>query len=127
MYSGSIRPVAEYASVILHAPNAHRGTNKKIERQQNQALKFVFGHGLSARKMRERDDIETLEKRRVGACLKFARKTVNNPRCTHWYKKGNRRANVNHRTVKEIACRTARCFNSPVYYYRRLLNEFGAE
>ena len=57
----------------------------KIERQPNQALKLIYGPGISARKMRKLAGIETLEKKREeGACLKFARNSIKTPRSEHW-------------------------------------------
>ena len=84
VYSSSIRPVAEYASQILH-PMLTDSQSYHIERQQNQALKFIFGAGISAEKMRKRANIESLEKRRENVCLKFAKKTKDNGLFPDWF------------------------------------------
>ena len=50
-YTSTIRPSAEYASPVWH-PLVTIGQSEHIERQQTQALKNIFGAGISARKMR---------------------------------------------------------------------------
>ena len=49
-YLGAIRPVAEYASPAFHSM-IPAYLSAALERQQNQALKNIFGHGLSAREV----------------------------------------------------------------------------
>ena len=49
VYKSSIRPVAEYASAVIH-PMLNNDQSYQIERQQNQALKLIFGPGISAKK-----------------------------------------------------------------------------
>ena len=79
-YTGLIRPVAEYAAPAWHSLlTAER--SELIERQQTQALKNIFGVGLSAVKMRKKANIELLQKRRAAACVKFVKKCVSNSRC----------------------------------------------
>ena len=49
-YSSLIRPCAEYASPAWH-PLININQSEHIERQQSQALKNIFGVGMSAKKM----------------------------------------------------------------------------
>ena len=129
MYKSSIRPVAEYAAAVFH-PMLTDEQSKRIERQQNQALKFVFGHKISASKMRKKANIDSLQDRRKNTCAKFAKKTQENPRFKDWFPERpapayERRKEGRYRKFEEKTCKTQRCFNSPLYYYRRVLN--GAE
>ena len=57
----------------------------ELERQQNQALKHIYGQGMSAAKMREKAGIQTLKSRREAATIKFAEKSLSNPRVAHWF------------------------------------------
>ena len=51
-YCGAIRPVAEYASPAFHAM-IPAYLSASLERQQMQALKNIYGPGISAGQMRE--------------------------------------------------------------------------
>ena len=62
-YTSLIWPVAEYAAPVWDAMLTAE-QSEKLERQQTQALKNIFGPGLSARKMRMKADLDTLMKRR---------------------------------------------------------------
>ena len=53
VYTSCIRPCAEYAAVVLHPMLSAEQANL-IEMQQTQALRNIFGYGVSARKMRQR-------------------------------------------------------------------------
>ena len=83
-YTSLIRPVAEYASPAWNSLLTAE-QSEKIERQQTQALKNIFGVGMSAAKMRTRANIELLQSRRLKASVKFVNKCVVNPRCAHWF------------------------------------------
>ena len=80
VYATCIRPVAEYDSVVLH-PMLTDEQTVRIERQQNQALKMIFGDDISAKKMRKKAGLDSLGDRRLEACRKFAKNSINNPRC----------------------------------------------
>ena len=126
VYKNCVRPCAEYASVVLH-PMLSNEQSELIEAQQTQALRNIFGFGISAAKMRNRAGIPTLADRRRAACVKFAGDLASSPRFGHLLAKKPaaihpRRDGVLHGEFIERPARTARCFNSPLYYYRRLLN-----
>ena len=72
VYCAYMRPIAEYAAVAWGSMITKEQAGL-LERQQNQALKNIFGLGISARAMRERAGIKTLCERRKAAALKFAR------------------------------------------------------
>ena len=125
-YCGAIRPVAEYATPAFHSmiPGYLAAA---LERQQTQALKNIFGPDLSAREMRKRAGIETLQKRRERATLKFAEKAVKSPRFGRWFPLRSTRATRSTRPYLEIVSRTDRNKNSPVNYMRRALNNARQE
>ena len=87
-YVSLIRPVAEYAAPAWHSLITAE-QSELIERQQTQALKNIFGVGLSAAKMRKKANIELLQTRRTAASLKFIKKCVNNSRCADWFEERN--------------------------------------
>ena len=125
-YQSTIRPCAEYASPAWHSLLTIN-QSEQIERQQTQALKNIYGVGMSARKMRLDSGIDRLYVRREKACKKFAEKNLTNPRCDGWFStRGQpsypRRAGTTYRTFREPNSRTDRHRNSPINYARRLLN-----
>ena len=62
-YTSLIRPVVEHASPVWHS-SITAEQSEVLERQQIQALKNIYGTGLSAQKMRIKADIPTLRARR---------------------------------------------------------------
>ena len=122
-YCGAIRPVAEYASPAFHSllPGY---LSDKLERQQSQALKNIYGTDISAGEMRRRADIQTLQERRESATLKFAEKALKNPRFKGWFPQRHRLANTrtNRPFLKKVS-RTDRNRNSPINYMIRALND----
>ena len=125
-YKCLIRPSAEYAAPAWHSLLTATQA-AELERQQTQALKNIYGPSLSANKLRQKADIELLSKRREGLVLRFAQKSVNNPRSSSWFRQRNapaysRRSNVNYHTYIEETARTDRYRNSPKNYMIRLLN-----
>ena len=126
-YQSLIRPSAEYACPAWHSLITI-GQSEHIERQQSQALKNIYGVGISAQKMCLKSGIERLWKRREKACRNFAKKNITNPRCSGWFVARTaasypRRAGTTYRTYNEPISRTDRHRNSPINYARRLLNE----
>ena len=96
-----------------------------LDTLQNQALRYIFGPGLSGRKMRSLADIPTLRRRREVICDKFTVKCKNNPRFAHWFSMKSSRSSLRKKNVEEYKEETARCgrlFNSPLFYFRRRLN-----
>ena len=125
-YACLIRPVVEYASPAWHG-SITLEQSEHLERQQSQALKNIYGVGLSASKMRAKANIPTLWSRREAAGLKFIKKCVNNERCTAWFRERDRavysrRPNTRYPTYHENTARTDRYRNSPKNYLIRQLN-----
>ena len=120
VYKSYIRPSIEYSSTIYH-PMITAEQQLLIERQQFFALKNIYGFTYSHRQLLEMSGLQTLHERRGEACKKFATKTAKNPRFTHWFPK--RRTRGGDEQYLELPARTDRRKQSPLYYYRRLLNE----
>ena len=123
VYETYIRPTIEYSAPIYH-PMLTCAQSTQIERLQFFALKNIYGFVYSQRELLSMSGLSTLEQRREQACLRFARKTAANPTFTSWFpKRRNNRVRNNQEHYVEMGARTERRRNSPIYYYRRLLNE----
>ena len=125
-YKALIRPVVEYASPVWHSSITSK-QSEKLERQQGQALKNIYGVGQSLAKMRVRADIPSLRTRRENACLKFITKCQSNQRCRDWFQEKEasvypRRQRTRYPRYHERTARTDRFRNSPKTYLIRLLN-----
>lgn len=125
VYKTMIRPVADYGSVVYHSSLTDQ-QDELLETLQNNALKCIFGPGVSGRRMREMADIQTLRKSREEMCDKFAVKLANNPLFADWFPLKTTwtslRSGKGHEIYKESKARCGRLQNSPFYYYRRRLN-----
>ena len=128
VYQTHVRPKAEYSAVVIHSQMTAE-QSECLERQQTHALRQVFGYGISASKMRERAGVERLAVRRERLCRGFATKAQANPRFSHrWFPKRSKPENTpdlraGKRLYQEMKARTDRRYNSPLFYFRRLLNE----
>ena len=125
VYKTMIRPVLDYAAPVFHASLTDEH-DEKLEKLQVQALKAIFDARLSGRKLREKAGIETLRSRREELTYKFARKCSTNPRFCHLFPLKQSRTSLRSRKQQEVFLETkARCErlkNSPLHYYRRVLN-----
>ena len=127
IYCTMMRPTVEYCSPAWGSMLTQEQVNC-LEQQQVQALKHIYGVGISASKLRHRANIKTLASRRKEAALRFAKKAESNPRFQHWFTRRppgtrGRRSNTNYRIYEEEQFRTDRFMNSPLNYLRRILNE----
>lgn len=125
-YKTLIRPVVEYVVPVWH-PLITAEQASELERQQTQALRNIFGPGMSAKRMRETADIDSQSSRREKMCLKFANKCLNNKRCVGWFTERPpsmyaRRLNTKYPRFHVPLARTDRYRNSPKNYLRGLLN-----
>ena len=125
VYKTIIRPVADYACAVYH-PSLTDQQDEDLDRLQNHALKCIFGPDLSGRKLRELAGVTTLRARREEITEKFAKKLVASPLFTHWFPlkqaRSSRRSTVQQETYLEEKARCDRLHNSPLFYYRRVLN-----
>ena len=124
IYCTYVRPIAEYASVAWGTMISQEQSNM-LEKQQSQALKNIYGLGISGQKMRERAGVDTLQERRKKALEKFAKKSLDNPRFSDWFKERpipERNHRETRRKYEEPIVRTERYWNSPLNAMRRCLN-----
>ena len=123
VYKSTIRPVVEYSSVIYHSMLTSEQSHY-LEKQQTRALKNIFGNEHSQRKLLELSGLPSLKECREEACLKFAIKTSSSDRFGHHFRvrKSRSRAEQTEEFIEHPA-RTNRRYNSPFYFYRRILNQ----
>ena len=122
----NLRSLLDYCAPAYHSLLTDE-EDEHLERLQSTALKFIYGPGLSAGKMRQRAGIETLRTRRIELSDKFAAKAISNPRCSHWFplrvaaRDTRQNMKMSERYI-ETKARCDRLHNSPVYFMRRRLN-----
>ena len=123
VYKTIIRPVADYGAVVYHSSLTDE-QDEELDRLQAAALKCIYGPKISARKMCEMAEITTLRQRREELCLKFAQKCVKDRRMEHFFPLKNSRSSGRLKGDKylETKARCDRLKNSPVFYFRRILN-----
>ena len=125
VYKSMLRPVAEYGCVVFHSGLTDE-QDEALENLQNQNLKCIFGPFLSARKMRSMGGLPSLRERRISICDKFAKKSLANPRFSHWFPIKTGRTSTRGTKVtekfQETRARCERLRNSPIHYFRRRLN-----
>ena len=123
VYKSNIRPTIEYSAPIYH-PMLTAEQSNRIERLQYFALKNIYGFAYSHRELIELSSLPSLQQRRVDMTKKFAQKTLSNGRFKEWFpmrRTGTKRKKAE--TFLELPARTDRRRNSPIFHYRRLLNE----
>jgi hypothetical protein len=125
VYTCQVRSVIEYCAVVYNSMLS-KENEEELERLQKQSLKCVYGFEHSYRHLLEITGLETLKTRRENACLKFARKCLASDRFAGWFpRRANERCLRNQNVFKEERARCDRLRNTPVFYMRRLLNEYG--
>ena len=123
VYKCNILPLADYAAVIYHSLLTDE-QDEQLENAQTSALKCIFNHCLSARKLRKLAGIDSLRKRRIKLTDKFAAKCIGSERFAYLFpEKTSRRStrNTGEKYVEEFA-RCDRLRNSPLFYMRRRMN-----
>ena len=127
VYVKQIRSVLEYAAVVWH-PGLTITNNQDIERVQKACLAVILGRSYeSYESALQLTGLERLTKRRESLCLKFARKTIKNPKFNSWFVEdknvlGTRRITKN---LKVTQTRTRRFRKSTIPYLTELLNAKG--
>ena len=121
VYRSVIRPMLDYCSVTYHSMLTDE-QDQIVKRLQSQALKSIYGYRMSYAEMRERARVTTLRARRTELCDKFVKKTLGNPRFSHWFPERVGRQGRNKEVYQEFTARTDRLNNSPFFYFRRRLN-----
>ena len=86
---------------------------------------MIFGWNYSYRSVLEYYELKTLKEQREEAVLKFAQKTVENPRFKDWFKKNPpRKHNTRRNLIYQMSqLKTERDRKNPLNYMRELLNK----
>ena len=87
VYFTVIRAAVEYCSSVYHSliPGYMA---ERLEKIQRRAIRIIYGRGVDVDKMVEDGKLETLERRRELACMKFARKASTSERFGNkWFPK----------------------------------------
>ena len=121
VYLMNIRPVADYAAVVYHSLMTDE-QDEILERQQNFALKLIYGPKISAAKMRQKAGICTLRDRRITLCDRFAAKAAADPVFKKWFPLKAGRQTRTSMKYEEKYARCDRLKNSPIFFMRRRLN-----
>ena len=123
LYDSLVRSVLEYSSVI-YGPMITRYQVNELERFQKRCLKCIFGYDKKYSEILEISGLPTLENRREVAMLKFADKTSQNDNYSHLFPRFDHQRQLRHqKTFVEEFARTERLYKSPLFKYRRMLNE----
>ena len=123
VYRTIILPTADYCAAVYH-PMLNDEQDQVVERLQAQALKCIFGPGISYANMRKKAEVTTLRQRRIEACDKFANKCLSNRKFEHWFplRRTGRAGNRGGEKYAEEFARCDRLKNTPIFYMRRRLN-----
>ena len=127
LYKCFILPLIDYASVVYHSMLTLEQA-KMIENLQSFALKLIFGTKKKYSEILEENEptITCVFDRRQKLVDQFILKTLDNENYSEeWFpKKSFSDQNLRtHLYYREDFARTDRLFNSPIFYYRRRLNE----
>ena len=125
VYKCFLLPIIDYASVVYH-PLLTATQSNEIVRLQSAALKIVYGWEKSYQTLLEENEIEYVSQRRQKLTDKFILKTVSNPVYRErWFpiKEFIHHDLRKEKYYQEMHAKTDRLYKSPIYYYRRRLNE----
>ena len=123
IYKIQIRSKLEYCVPAWNS-SLTEDDKTEIEIMQKTALKIIYGEKYEDYESSlEMCQLETLEKRRTGLCLKFAQQCTQNEIHKKLFKL-NQNRNLHYPTKYEIPfCRLDRYRNSPIPYLISLLNQ----
>ena len=121
VYRSNIRPSAEYCDVVYHS-SLTDDQDERLERAQVGALRVIFDYKMSARRLREAANVETLRERRIMHCDRFAEKCAASDRFSGWFPLKEARSARGGEKYLERYARCDRLVNSPIYFMRRRLN-----
>ena len=127
VYSKQVRSVLEFG-----APVWSSGLTKEeiddIERVQKAFLHILLGQNyFSYENALLTSGLDSLEHRRIGLCLQFAKKAAKHPKHQSWFQEQDLEVpNTRSKKLKfkEPFCRSSRFRNSPIPYLTRLLNTY---
>ena len=124
VYIKQIRCLLEYA-VAVWQPSLTNEDRIKIERVQKSALSIILGQKYKSYESALLElNLETLVRRRVNLCQKFAMKAQKHPKFTKWFKSNDKRSVKRSKTPQfcDVYFRTERFKRSPISYLTSILN-----
>ena len=127
VYLKEIRAVLELAVPAWHSGLTQR-QSADIERVQKVALKIILSDHRTGKSDFTYDmalvtlDLEPLEVRRDKLCLTFAQKTMKSRHSDIFVENGSEHYTRDKAIYYENKSNTRRCFNSPLHFLTRLLN-----
>ena len=86
VFKSILRPVLDYCCPVFH-PLLTEEQDEILERLQSYALRITYGNGMSAGAMRKLAGLTTLRARRIELMDKFAKKSLDSERFSHWFPK----------------------------------------
>ena len=96
-----------------------------VERVQRLALKTIFGFEKHYCDVLAESQLESLEERRIRALGNFTHRTVKDPKYSARWFPQRTKVNMDLRVkadFQEEFAKTERCYRSPIYAMRRILN-----
>ena len=128
VYQIMLRPLLEYCHVIYNSMLS-KEQSEKLESLQKRALKIVYGFGFTYEDLLTKAGMQKLQERREDACLKFAKKLSSSDRFRSYFPLNDqcRQVTRNKKTYIEEYARTSRLYDSPLFYFRRILNACNDE
>ena len=124
LYLSLVQPVLDYTAVVYHSMLG-KVQCQDLEKLQKLALKIVYGvTGVSYSELLDRSGLPTLAERRLGMIDIFILKASTHQTHKKWFptKCFSGYGLRTERIYEEKRARTARLYNSPLYFYRRRLN-----
>ena len=129
VYLSVLRPVLDFAVPAYHSLLT-AAQSLQLERLQLKAMKIIYSHDTTYSQAIEKSGILSLEERRKELVLNFALKTTKNnrfadgwfpkqPPCTYNVRK--------QRVYKKFKARTERQKRNPIFYMRKILNQYHDE
>ena len=125
VYKTMILPLADYCDVVYHSLLTDE-MDEELDRQQNHALRCIFGFGIGGKRLRAMAGLTTLRERRIAHCDAFAAKCSRDPRFEHFFprreSKRRTRSSLGGEEFLETFARCDRLRDSPIHFFRRRLN-----
>ena len=126
VYCKLVRSVLEFAVPVWNA-GITRQHSTDIERVQKTFMYILFGKGYASyTDALRKTKLETLKRRRLELCRKFAKKSSDNPKHKKWFKLSSppkRRTRKKKPKFAPPHCKLERFKRSPIPYLTSLLNE----
>ena len=125
LYKCFLLPVLDSSSVVYHSILT-ADQSAKLENLQARTLKIIYGSTKSYRETLEESGLERLSERRLRLVDKFIVKCATSDRFKdRWFPRELfKHADLrNELLYREFYARTDRLYNSPLFFYRRRLNE----